>query len=60
MDLQAQARAHRIGQSREVLVLRLQMVGTVEERVSSVVAHKRSMADRTITGERVSLDYLLN
>ena len=50
MDAQAAARAHRIGQKREVLVLRLQTVGTVEERVMAVAAEKLGMADRSITG----------
>ncbi|KAL4547969.1 hypothetical protein Ndes2526B_g07184 [Nannochloris sp. 'desiccata'] len=50
MDAQAAARAHRIGQKRDVLVLRMQTVGTVEERVSAVAADKRGMADRSITG----------
>jgi len=50
MDAQAAARAHRIGQTKNVLVLRLQTVGTVEERVSAVAADKRGMADRSITG----------
>ncbi|DBA74270.1 hypothetical protein WJX77_010300 [Trebouxia sp. C0004] len=50
IDLQAQARAHRIGQKREVLVLRLQTKGSVEERVLETSAQKRSLADRSITG----------
>lgn len=50
MDAQAAARAHRIGQTKDVLVLRLQTVGTVEERVTAVAADKRGMADRSITG----------
>ncbi|KAL0021938.1 hypothetical protein WJX79_009166 [Trebouxia sp. C0005] len=50
IDLQAQARAHRIGQKREVLVLRLQTKGSVEERVLETSVQKRSLADRSITG----------
>jgi SNF2 family DNA or RNA helicase len=50
MDAQAAARAHRIGQKKDVLVLRMQTVGTVEERVAAVAADKRGMADRSITG----------
>ncbi|KAI3433655.1 hypothetical protein D9Q98_003464 [Chlorella vulgaris] len=49
-DLQAQARAHRMGQKREVLVLRLKTLGTVEERVVQVAADKALLADRSITG----------
>lgn len=50
VDLQAQARAHRIGQKREVLVLRLQTLGSVEERILEASSQKRSLADRSITG----------
>lgn len=50
MDAQAAARAHRIGQDKDVLVLRLLTEGTVEERITSVAAEKRGMADRSITG----------
>lgn len=34
----------------QVLVLRLQTSGTVEERIVQVASDKRSMADRSITG----------
>ena len=50
MDAQAAARAHRIGQKKDVLVLRMLTLGTVEERVAAVAADKRGMADRSITG----------
>ncbi|KAK9820162.1 hypothetical protein WJX72_006943 [[Myrmecia] bisecta] len=50
IDLQAQARAHRIGQKRQVLVLRMQTAGSIEERICSAAAEKRSFADRSITG----------
>jgi SNF2 family DNA or RNA helicase len=50
VDSQAAARAHRIGQTREVLILRLQTKGTVEERVVAVAEDKRGMVDRSITG----------
>ena len=50
MDAQAAARAHRIGQTKDVLVLRMQTVNTVEERVAAVAANKQSLADRSITG----------
>ena len=46
MDAQAQARAHRLGQRREVRVLRLVTAGTIEERIVGVAAGKRTMADR--------------
>ena len=50
MDAQAAARAHRIGQTRQVLVVRLMTVGTVEERIIQVAEEKRGMAERSITG----------
>ncbi|KDD73004.1 hypothetical protein H632_c2638p0 [Helicosporidium sp. ATCC 50920] len=49
IDLQAQARAHRLGQTKPVLVIRLQTEGTVEERIASVADAKRSTADVSIT-----------
>ena len=50
IDLQAQARAHRIGQHRQVLVLRLQTIGSVEEHICSIADAKKGLADLTITG----------
>ena len=34
----------------QVLVLRLQTTGSVEERILEASSHKRSLADRSITG----------
>ena len=50
IDAQAQARCHRIGQTRSVLVLRLQTIGTVEERICQVALQKKGLADASITG----------
>ena len=50
IDLQAQARAHRLGQRSDVLVLRLATANSIEDRVMSTAAQKRSLADRSITG----------
>lgn len=50
IDLQAQARAHRIGQKNKVLVLRLQTTGSVEERIYAIASEKRMVADTSITG----------
>lgn len=50
IDLQAQSRAHRLGQARAVLVVRLQTAGSVEERVAAAAAAKRQVADTSITG----------
>eukprot|EP00983_Pelagomonas_calceolata_P120647 1160727-Pelagomonas_calceolata.AAC.4 len=49
-DLQAQARAHRIGQKREVLVLRLMTEGSVEKHIIQVAEEKKRFADSSITG----------
>lgn len=49
VDLQAQARAHRIGQKKEVLVLRLETVRTVEEQVRAAAEHKLGVANQSIT-----------
>ncbi|XP_019102916.2 uncharacterized protein LOC104883506 isoform X5 [Beta vulgaris subsp. vulgaris] len=49
VDLQAQARAHRIGQKKDVLVLRLETVHTVEEQVRAAAEHKLGVANQSIT-----------
>ncbi|XP_019437490.1 PREDICTED: chromatin structure-remodeling complex protein SYD-like isoform X2 [Lupinus angustifolius] len=49
VDLQAQARAHRIGQKRDVLVLRFETVETVEEQVRASAEHKLGVANQSIT-----------
>eukprot|EP00798_Chlamydomonas_sp_ICE-L_P010150 gene10150-8053_t len=50
LDLQAQARAHRLGQTKQVTVLRLVTKGSVEEHIIKVAAEKRKFADSSITG----------
>ncbi|CAI5502294.1 unnamed protein product [Closterium sp. Naga37s-1] len=49
IDLQAQARAHRIGQKNEVLVIRLETLGTVEHRVRTAAERKLGLANQSIT-----------
>ncbi|KAI4371414.1 hypothetical protein MLD38_019653 [Melastoma candidum] len=49
VDLQAQARAHRIGQKKDVLVLRFETVRTVEEQVRAAAEHKLGVANQSIT-----------
>ncbi|GJY40424.1 gamma carbonic anhydrase 1, mitochondrial [Tanacetum coccineum] len=49
VDLQAQARAYRIGQKKEVLVLRLETAKTVEEQVRASAEHKLGVANQSIT-----------
>jgi SNF2 family DNA or RNA helicase len=50
IDLQAQARAHRLGQTKPVLILRLYIPGTVEEHIIDTATKKRALADAAITG----------
>ncbi|XVE65684.1 hypothetical protein DITRI_Ditri08aG0019500 [Diplodiscus trichospermus] len=49
VDLQAQARAHRLGQKKDVLVLRFETVKTVEEQVRAAAEHKLGVANQSIT-----------
>eukprot|EP00002_Diphylleia_rotans_P017190 TRINITY_DN3337_c0_g1_i2.p1 TRINITY_DN3337_c0_g1~~TRINITY_DN3337_c0_g1_i2.p1 ORF type:complete len:1271 (+),score=224.39 TRINITY_DN3337_c0_g1_i2:858-4670(+) len=48
MDLQAQDRAHRIGQKNEVRVFRLSTINTVEGRVLARASDKRTMEEQVI------------
>jgi SNF2 family DNA or RNA helicase len=61
---QATDRAHRIGQTRPVTIYRLVMEGSIEEKILSLHAHKRDLADKLLegTGEAsgVDLDTLLS
>lgn len=47
-DLQAQDRAHRIGQKNEVRVLRLMTVNSVEERILAAARYKLNMDKKVI------------
>ncbi|KAK8511250.1 hypothetical protein V6N12_033528 [Hibiscus sabdariffa] len=49
VDLQAQARAHRLGQKKDVLVLRFETVQSVEEQVRAAAEHKLGVANQSIT-----------
>ena len=51
-DLQAQDRAHRIGQKNEVRVLRLMMVNSVEERILAAARYKLNMDEKVIQAGR--------
>lgn len=55
---QASDRAHRLGQTRPVTVVKLVTQGTIEEKVLALHAHKRRLADAVLLGEAraVSLD----
>jgi hypothetical protein len=61
---QASDRAHRIGQTERVLIHRLMMVGTLEERIDALLESKREMASAVVgSGEtwitELELDALL-
>merc|ERR1719420_2097747 len=47
-DLQAQDRAHRIGQRNEVRVLRLMTINSVEERILAAARYKLNMDEKVI------------
>ncbi|GAB6025093.1 putative global transcription activator SNF2L2, variant 3 [Chamberlinius hualienensis] len=47
-DLQAQDRAHRIGQKNEVRVLRLMTVNSIEERILAAAKYKLNMDEKVI------------
>ncbi|XP_043204672.1 transcription activator BRG1-like isoform X1 [Amphibalanus amphitrite] len=47
-DLQAQDRAHRIGQKNEVRVIRLMAVNSVEERILAAAKYKLNMDEKVI------------
>ena len=49
VEAQATDRAYRIGQQKNVLVYRLISEGTYEEKLNSLLEHKRAMADATVT-----------
>merc|ERR1711997_1146857 len=51
-DLQAQDRAHRIGQQNEVRVLRLMTVNSVEERILAAARYKLNMDEKVIQAGR--------
>lgn len=52
---QATDRAHRIGQTRQVTVMKMVAVDTIEEKIIALQEAKREMADAIITGESASL-----
>lgn len=52
---QATDRAHRIGQTRQVTVMKMVAVDTIEEKIIALQEAKREMADAIITGETASL-----
>jgi superfamily II DNA or RNA helicase len=61
---QASDRAHRIGQTRPVTVIRLVMAGTIEETILELHAKKRDLADQLLDGAgtaaQLGVDELMN
>ena len=55
---QATDRAHRIGQTRDVDVLRLIAQGTIEEKVTDLSKRKRAIFDRVVLAGEIALDSL--
>ncbi len=52
---QATDRAHRIGQTRQVTVVKLIAAGTIEEKILDLQEAKRELAEMIISGESTSL-----
>lgn len=52
-DIQAQDRAHRIGQQREVRVLRLMTVNSVEERILAAARYKLNVDEKVIQVKKI-------
>ena len=50
-DLQAQARCHRIGQTREVMIFRLVTRGTYEEKMFQVASQKLGLEQAVMSGD---------
>lgn|GEM_PF-6058587 len=53
--LQASDRAHRIGQIRQVTVIKLIAANTIEEKIVALQEAKRDLAEAIISGESNSL-----
>ncbi len=50
VEAQATGRAHRIGQTRQVMVYKLVAEGTIEERILALQARKAALAEGLLTG----------
>ena len=57
MDIQAQDRAHRIGQKHKVLVFRLISKNTIEEGILEKAAFKKSMDEKVIRSGLFKMKY---
>ena len=60
VEAQANDRAYRIGQTRDVLVYRFITAGTFEERLNTMIAKKRELADITVTSGEAWIGDLSN
>ncbi|MCB1742894.1 MAG: DEAD/DEAH box helicase, partial [Gammaproteobacteria bacterium] len=58
VEAQAVDRAHRIGQSRNVMVYRLVAQGTVEEKILQLQSRKKALADAIISADQSLLQGL--
>jgi len=58
VEAQANDRAHRIGQTRPVVVIKLVAAGTVEEKVVSLQRQKRALFDATVSQAKSLEDML--
>jgi ATP-dependent DNA helicase len=56
MDVQAQDRAHRIGQTKPVLIFRLVSAHTIETKIMQKATEKRKLEALVIAKGAVSLD----
>jgi SNF2 family DNA or RNA helicase len=59
MDIQAQDRCHRIGQTRDVHIYRLISESTVEENILKKATQKRILDELVIQGGEFTIDYFL-
>ena len=50
MEAQATGRAHRIGQTKQVMVYRLVAEGTIEERILALQERKAALAEGLLSG----------